>query len=445
MRPYPWRILLVVVLAFLVTRGGAAWLIEHPEAYNTEHHQAADAAFDRGNYGIWSERFREHGDLPYRDYALEYPPGSFAVSLVPDVLGDHADYAFRYVVFALVVDALGLVAIWRLARRTGHWWGVAAWLVLIPLLGPVAHSRLDIVVAAILAWAMERAVAGRWGATGAFLGLGAVTKLIPGLLLPPSVVVAGNRRRIVVGAVLVGVLAVLPFVGNLGDLYRDVIGYHRDRPVHAESLWASLAFLLDRLGLGTTGLEFSFGAYNVTGQAADTFESLADVAALGILVDSILQSVLRVRRGDGRHLAVLCLGTMTLLTAVGRVLSPQYLVWLIALLAVGLSVAPRALRWAGIWMTVAVALTHLEYPVFFFDLMSRQAEAEALLLARNLALLASGLLAARASWRWWVDAPVGEDGDEVVPVLLGGGEGPEGEQGDEGEGGGDERTDRHDP
>ena len=102
---FPWRVLLAVVLAFLATRGAMAYAVEHPEIYSVGEHEAADATFDRGNYGVWSERFREDGDLPYRDYALEYPPGAFGAALIPDLLGQPFDYEFRFLLFAVTVDA----------------------------------------------------------------------------------------------------------------------------------------------------------------------------------------------------------------------------------------------------------------------------------------------------------------------------------------------------
>lgn len=442
-RRSPWLVLLVVIVAFVLTRGAMAYVVENPDLYSVGQHEVVDAGFDRGNYRILSERFREVGDRPYQDYPLEYPPGAFAGALVPDLFGQPFDYEFRFLLFAIAVDAVGLVAVWRLARRTGVWWGVGAWIVLVPLVGPVTYSRLDIVVAAALAWALERAVAGAWGRSGVAFGVGAVSKLVPALLLPAAVLVAPRRWRLVVGVAAVVALAVLPFTGHLGDLYHDVITYHRARPVHAESLWASLAFLLDRLGLAAPDIEFSYGAFNVTGEWAAAFRGLADLAALGVLVDSVLQARLRVRRGDGAHLAVLSVATLTLLTAVGRVLSPQYVVWLVALQAIGLCVAPRALAWSAAWMALAVGLTHLEYPVFFGDVMNRHAEAEYLLLARNVAILVSGLLAARVSWRYRSVAPVGEGGQEVEARLGNGGEGPDGHEGDEGQERGEEDAARN--
>ena len=198
-RRSPWLVLLVVIVAFVLTRGAMAYVVENPDLYSVGQHEVIDAGFDRGNYRILSERFREVGDRPYQDYPLEYPPGAFAAALVPDLFGQPFDYEFRFLLFAIAVDAVGLVAVWRLARRTGVWWGVGAWIVLVPLVGPVTYSRLDIVVAAALAWALERAVAGAWGRSGVAFGVGAVSKLVPALLLPAAVPrgapsVASRRR-----------------------------------------------------------------------------------------------------------------------------------------------------------------------------------------------------------------------------------------------------------
>ena len=102
---------------------------------------------------------------------------------------------------SVAFDALGLLAVYRLARRRGSWWGVVAWLALLPLLGPVSYTRLDMAVAACLAWALERIEAGRWTTGGAVLGLGTAIKITPGLLLPAVVLASPNgggplpRRR----------------------------------------------------------------------------------------------------------------------------------------------------------------------------------------------------------------------------------------------------------
>ena len=85
-------------------------------------------------------------------------------------------------------------------------------------------------------------------------------------------------------------------------------------------------------------------------------------------------------------------------TAVGRVFSPQYLVWLVAVMACALTVAPAALRWPAGLLAVTIVLAHLVYPAFYYDYMGVQGWAVLLGLLRNLCLLAAGLGAVRAAW-----------------------------------------------
>src|SRR6266496_6734210 len=67
-------------------------------------------------YGAKAERIFQ-GELPYRDVAIEYPPGSVPFTLVPGlVVGTGASYRLAFVVEMILVDALGLYAAWRLAR-----------------------------------------------------------------------------------------------------------------------------------------------------------------------------------------------------------------------------------------------------------------------------------------------------------------------------------------
>jgi hypothetical protein len=170
--------------------------------------------------------------------------------------------------------------------------------------------------------------------------------------------------------------------------------------VHAESLWGSAA-LLARVTFGASvGVVGAFGAADIASRFDDSLKMLSNIAALGVLLDSVLTATRRVRRGDGAHTVLVVGGSLILLTAVGRVFSPQYLVWLVAPMAAGLAIAPRALRWAAALLTVSIALAHLVYPVWFYDYLDVQGWAVGIGFARNLALLGAGLLAVRVAWRF---------------------------------------------
>ncbi len=233
------RRLVLVLLVFVVTRAAVGYVADHPDVYPAG---SADPTFEVANYVVWANQIQDFGRRPYRDFHVGYPPAALAITNLPYAL-DRTDYRTVFIMESVLFDALGLWAVSRIALRRRSWWGVVAWLGLIPLLGPVAYTRFDMAVAACLAWALERIEAGRWTAGGVWLGLGAAIKVIPGLLLPAAVLAAPKRWRPALAATAVGVLCILPFVGVLPQLFDEVLGGNVDRGVHAESLWGSLAFL----------------------------------------------------------------------------------------------------------------------------------------------------------------------------------------------------------
>ena len=90
---------------------------------------------------------------------------------------------------------------------------------------------------------------------------------------------------------------------------------------------------------------------------------------------------------------VAALATGVAYAVLGKVLSPQYLIWTVPLGALALAWGERALAAAT---AAAIVLTQLEFPARYFDVVHRDAGAVALVVARNLVLLAVLLLALRA-------------------------------------------------
>jgi hypothetical protein len=393
-----------------VTRLLGGYIAGHPDIYPSG---SADATREIAHYEQWAERM--HDGWPYRDFSIEYPPGALPFFSVPDLV-DPFSYRTEFIVLCIALDAAGLVAIVRIARRTGHWWGVAAWLALLPALGPITYARYDLAVAVALAWALERALAGRWTAAGAWTGVGAAVKIVPTLLVPLLAATAPRRWRPVVAAGAVVAVSVAPFILDLGELYGDVIGFHTHRGIHAESLWGSFALLAHRfvdMGVEKVG---AFGATDVEFRFAGAVQVLANLVSVAVVTAGTWLAWRRVRRGDGTHVVLVAAATLILVTAVGRVFSPQYLVWLVAVMAAGLSVAPQLLRAPAILLAVAVVLAHAVYPVAFYHYLELDAWALLLGAARGVALLGAGLLAAAAAWRY--RPPTARDSGEISPADV---------------------------
>ena len=390
-----WAVGLLLV-AFVLSRGFAGYVADHPDFYGPNH---ADGTGDVGRYDELTWMMRHEDTSPYGPtLQMEYPPGAIPIMMVPRYIRA-VDYRTEFIILMVMFDALGLVALARIAKRTGSWWGVAAWFFLVPALGPVAYTRLDLVVAVVLVWTIERAYERRWGHVGLLIAVGTAVKLVPVLLLPLLFFIAPrDRRRVLVGAFVGGVaLAVLPFINVLPSLYQSVIGYHAERGVQAESIWGGGLLAAHWLSDYPVAIVSSHRAWDAVAPASDLLKSLSNGLSLAVVVGMIVLAA-RTRVGDIRRVTLLVFAAMSLLVGVGRVYSPQYLLWLIALGAVAAAVVPRLAAPAVGVLAVTTLLAHLEFPIWFWDvLFYDKGGALIVLLARDVLTIVIGAL---ALWGW---------------------------------------------
>src|SRR6266545_6257258 len=137
-------------------------------------------------YGAKVERMFQ-GELPYRDVAIEYPPGSVPFTILPALaVGTGAHYRLAFAVEMLAVDALGYYAATRLARLidAGRRRIPLAWVFGMLAVGPLLLLRFDLVPAVCVLFAVVLTDEGRPGAAAAALGYGTAAKLYPVVLAP---------------------------------------------------------------------------------------------------------------------------------------------------------------------------------------------------------------------------------------------------------------------
>ncbi|MEY2433595.1 MAG: hypothetical protein QOC92_3320 [Acidimicrobiaceae bacterium] len=388
--------MLLVLLAFVLSRGLAGYAADHPDFYGANR---PDATGDVHLYDYFSWEMRHDGASPYGEVLrMEYPPGAIPIMMVPRYIRA-ASYRTEFVVFMVLFDAVGLWGLVRIAKRTGSWWGAATWFVLVPALGPVSYARFDLVIAVVMVWAIERALAGRWRSVGVLIGVGAAVKLVPVLLLPLLFFVAPrDKRRVLVGgfAAIIG-LAILPFITRLPDLYHSVFDYHTERGVQAESIWGAALIAARRIADYPVEIVASHRAWDAQADASSLLKTLSNVSTLVVVASSIGLAV-RTGVGDLRRASLLMFGAMTLMVGVGRVYSPQYLVWVIALGSIAMALAPRLAAPAVAVLAVTTALAHLEFPVWFWDLLFYdKGGALVVLIVRDVLTLVVGGL---ALWAW---------------------------------------------
>jgi Glycosyltransferase family 87 len=339
------------------------------------------------------------GALPYRDVFSEYPPLASPAIVLPGLVGTGAEtFRFAFAVWTLLLAAAVVLLCGALAGRTGGSRGramVAA--ALMPLLlGALVRTHFDLAPVALTLAALWLLCAARPRAGMAVLGLGAMTKFFPLLIAPVALawlVGRGSRREAWQGAAaLAGVLAVLgaAAVAASPEGAVDALRYHLDRPVQIESTPALALLALDEAGLGD--------AVSVNSHRSDGLVHPADGLVSGafaaILIGVIaMLALFAAKRPDRRSLVLASLAAVAAFAVLGKVLSPQFMIWVLPLGALAF-----AWRMHALTATVAAAavLTQLEFPARYFDLVDREPFPIALVTLRNAALVAVVALATAA-------------------------------------------------
>jgi hypothetical protein len=351
--------------------------------------------------------YRSYGDavldgrLPYRDVFVEYPPGALGPIVAPSLFPG----GWYVTVFRLLMAACGIATIFavlaaldRLGATRGQVLVAAGAVALSPLaLGPVSLNTYDLFPAALTAIALALLLHDRPVLALAVLAVAATAKLYPLVLLGPVALFvhrrhgAGAVRRALGAFAGVAAAILLPFGVTAGDglwtSFREQLG----RGLHVESLWASLLLAADKVGLYDVTLERTSRVASVD-LAGGLPDALAALSAAAVVL-AVGASWLAFARGaiDGRRLVTACAAAVAGTVAFGKVLSPQYVEWLIPLVPL---VPPPAGTIAVVLVGLALVLTRL----WFFDYPELFALGDPvwLLLFRDLVLVAAFAVLARA-------------------------------------------------
>ncbi len=336
------------------------------------------------------------GQIPYLDFSVEYPPAALPVFLLP-AIGDHHDENTYRRNFERLMVICGLLAIAGVAIALGalragpeRLFAALAFATLAPLaLGSVILTRFDLWPTALLVLGLAAVLAERRRLGLGVLGVAASAKIFPAVVVPLALAYVwrrrGPREALVCAGIFAAVVALcfLPFVrlspGGVWDsLYRQA-----DRPLQIESLGSSFLLVAHQLGHWTVHLNLSHGSQNQGGSFAGVLAG----------IESVLQAVIVIglwiafARGpaEPERLVRYTAATVAAFIAFGKVLSPQFLIWLIPLVPL---VRGRRGVAASAVLLVALVLTQLWFPYRYWRLALQQdAIASWLVFARDLVLV----------------------------------------------------------
>jgi Glycosyltransferase family 87 len=362
-----------------------SWALLHEGFY------ARDQIVDTPIYERYGEAMSD-GEVPYRDFRMEYPPAALPVFWLPTLGGgDSDDYRRR---FEGLMGGLGVASVLLVAALTSSFWA-PVFVGAAPLaLGAVYLSRFDLWPAALTLVAIALLLSGRPRLGLAALGVAVAAKLYPAVLAPIFLAhvwrTRGRREALAGLGAFLGVLVaiVLPFAlispGGVWDAFWRQAG----RPLQIESLGAGLLLAAhDLFGLELT-MESSHGSQNLDGGTADALAVFSTLLQAAVLV-ALWVWYARGPATRQRFLAA-CAAAVCAFVAFGKVLSPQFLIWLVPLVPL---VRGRHGLVASGALAAALVLTQLWFPYRYWELALDFDEAASwLVLARDLVLVALTLL-----------------------------------------------------
>jgi hypothetical protein len=386
----------------------AATLLFGFALYAVQHWLEQGALSDVGGYHDYAT-FVRAGHVPYSDQAttpLAYPP----VALVPWLVASYMSWSYA-TSFTILMGLCGAGCIALIATTlrkagasTGRIWAAVLLFAVSPLvLGSLFGTRYDLWPTLLALGGLAAVVQERPILSGALLGLGFAAKLWPGILLPLAIVYLWRRRGGSSAAVagisfaLVAAACFVPFAILEPHGLWASISNQFDRPLQVESLGAALLLAADHLGMAAHTTIDAGGGQALTGRgagiAADLSTALEAFAVFGIWF-----AYTRRRTQSPDALLLAAAATMVALVAFDKVLSPQYLIWIVPFVALA---SGRTGLAAGALLLLVLGLTQTWFPWSYWNLATgHESPWTWFLLARDLCLVALAVVLVQPRMRF---------------------------------------------
>ena len=361
------------------------------------------------------------GRLPYRDFALEYPPLALLPFALPRLATfglpiDFIGYVWLFLIQNAIFSTLIALVIVQIRGLRAAGPALALYALLVAVSAPLLPWRYDLFPALLTVLALLCLLRQRPGWAGIWLGLGVAAKLYPAVLLLifGAYYLAGKNRpalmRLALGSAGALAATLLPFVLIAPGPLLSFLRYHELRGLQLESLPAGAIVLAHVLGMTSARLEFNYGALHVVSPLAGAVLSWLP-AIFVVLFGAVLASCLARFREEqaaggcvtSESLVAYSVAVLLAFIVTNKVFSPQYLIWL-------LPFAPLLrLRQASALLAIC-ALTIVLFPFDYDHLLGMELLPVLLLNLRNLLVVALlvWLMVDRApsSWRTALVWPV---------------------------------------
>ncbi|RJO60752.1 MAG: DUF2029 domain-containing protein [Dehalococcoidia bacterium] len=353
----------------------------------------------------------DQGQVAYRDFSVEYPPGALAVFYLPGLVSDNLqEYETAFTFEMLLFDLIGLLLVLGIGRKAGisPWSCLIGYTLAMVAIGSIMVQRFDMVPAVITLGAVYAFSRGNYKIAWAILAIGTMIKLSPGLLAPLFLIYQWRRGglRSVIPSVAafaaVTLLIAVPLLALDRHGFISSFTIQGQRALQLESTYSSLLLLGNSLGIvsaypiqGSISYDIASSLAGPLARYSFVFMGVGLLAVYGLYYRNCRKLARSHARFTPESTALADLlnysfAAIVLLLVTSKVFSPQFMVWLYPLFPL-VSGRFRSTLWV-IFLT-ASCLTWYIYPLHYYELIDiQQLAADALILRNTLLIFAAVLL-----------------------------------------------------
>lgn len=289
--------------------------------------------------------FMLDGQMPYSDFAAEYPPFAMLLILIPGIFSwSSLSYQIAFGVMVYFFLLAGVYFVYGIAEKYTEKPGkIVDWYIIFTIaLFDFAVDRYDVLPMVMILGALYFISKEKYPAAWAMLAFGTVTKLYPALIAPILLfylLINKKNKDAVKGIVIcliIGIGSLLPFFIADAETALTFLTYHMDRGLQIESLPASIIMFLSIFGITDITYIFSFGSDNIAGSLPDSIAGvMMPLMIVCLLAAYVCYMMMCKKKTDDGFKGILLMSFLVIMIfmVVNKVLSSQYLLWIIPFIA----------------------------------------------------------------------------------------------------------------
>jgi len=347
-----------------------------------------------------------HGLLPYRDFAVEYPPVGMVFITWPGLITSNPDvYYGVFVAEIILFDLAGLLIIAGLVKHLGLrlWQTFGLYTLSLLAIGRIISIRYDLVPATLTLFALYVFIRGHHKIAWAVLAVGTFTKIYPVVIAPIFLLYHlrnNNKRELIKGIItftFISAVIVVPTVFLSPSGFLHSFTYQTERGLQLESTYASLLLVGKALGLTSLSIVNSFGSEGIISPMANLMAQISPFLIFFSLITiywlydqeqrgntSIKSKIGPLNSLDAARIVKYSNLAILVFIITNKVVSPQYIIWLYPLIPLLIG-RQRVMSWIT-FMIIGIT-TYFIYPVFYEAIIRGVYLAVALLVIRNVLLM----------------------------------------------------------